>query len=68
MSVNAALSAIGSGDALRQAIGIQMLSKVKDTQAGQAGTLLQDFAQAQQQVKAAASATPHLGQSIDVRV
>lgn len=66
MNINTALSAVNSGDALSQYIGLSLLSKVKDTQAAQASTLLQDFAVSQQQI--AASASPHLGANLDVRV
>ncbi|UJF35166.1 putative motility protein [Paenibacillus hexagrammi] len=67
MSVNAMLSAIGSGDAVKQAVGIKLLSKTNDAQTAQANVMLQDFAKSQQKISAAASATPHLGQNIDVR-
>jgi hypothetical protein len=66
VNVNSVISAISSGDALQQAIGLTLMNKVKDTSAVQASTLLQDFAKSQQQI--AASVTPHLGQSIDVRL
>jgi hypothetical protein len=66
MNINGALSAIGSGDALKQAVGISLLSKVKDTESAQAATLLQDFSNAQKQM--AASVAPYLGQTIDIRI
>ncbi|MNI78828.1 hypothetical protein D3C73_1352380 [compost metagenome] len=66
MDMSAALSAINSGDMLKQYVGLSLMSKVKDTQAGQANMLLQDFAISQKQI--AASVSPHLGQSIDVSV
>ncbi|MDF2959863.1 MAG: putative motility protein [Paenibacillus sp.] len=59
MEINSALSAASSGDALKQAVGIALLSKMKDTQAVQAATLIQDFAAAQH---------PHLGKSLDIKI
>ncbi|TDF96239.1 YjfB family protein [Paenibacillus piri] len=59
MEINNALSAASSGDALKQAVGIALLSKVKDTQTAQAVTLLQDFAAAQH---------PYLGKTLDIKI
>lgn len=59
MEVNAALSAVNSGDLLKQTIGIALLNKVQDIQTAQAATLIQDFAAAQH---------PHLGKRLDIRV
>lgn len=58
MQVNSALNAAASGDALKQAIGIAMLNKIKDTETAQAVTMLQDFAAAQH---------PYLGKNLDIR-
>ncbi|MFD0692712.1 putative motility protein [Paenibacillus sp. GCM10027628] len=69
MNVNAALSAINSGDALQQAVGLQLFSKASDMQEAAASTLMQDFTKSQQQVNAAAlSAAPHLGKNLDIRI
>jgi hypothetical protein len=59
MSIQGALQAASSGNALKQAVGIAMLSKMKDTQAAQAATMLQDFAAAQH---------PYLGKQLDIKV
>jgi hypothetical protein len=59
LNINGALNAASSGDALKQAIGITLLNRVKDTQAAQAATLLQDFAAAQH---------PYLGKQLDIKV
>lgn len=67
MNISPMLSAINSGDGIKQAIGIQLLSKSSDMQAGLTGTMLQDFAVAQAKVTAA-SVTPHLGANLDIRV
>lgn len=66
VNINSALTAISGGDALKQAIGIQLLSKVSDMQAASASMLVQDFAKSQQLITA--SATPHLGGNLDIRV
>lgn len=63
---NSVLSAISGGDALKQAINIQLLNKVSDLQASSVSTMVQDFAKSQQLVTA--SAAPHLGGNIDIRV
>ncbi|WP_171686175.1 putative motility protein [Paenibacillus planticolens] len=59
-------NAISGGDALKQAVGIQLLSKVSDMQSASASTLVQDFAKSQQLVTA--SAAPHLGSNLDIRI
>ncbi|WP_461479621.1 putative motility protein [Paenibacillus sp. PvR148] len=59
MQLNGALNAISSGDALKQAVGITLLSKMKDTQTEQMAVMLQDFAAAQHS---------YLGKSLDIRV
>lgn len=59
-------NAISGADVLKQAVGIQLLSKVSDMQAAAASTMMQDFAKSQQLVTA--SAAPHLGGSIDIRI
>lgn len=59
MQLNGALNAISSGDALKQAVGITLLSKMKDTQTEQMAVMLQEFAAAQH---------PYLGKSLDIRV
>ncbi|WP_171688419.1 putative motility protein [Paenibacillus germinis] len=64
MNINSVLTAISGGDALKQAVGIQLLSKVSDMQAASSSTLVQDFAKSQQLVTA--SATPHLGGNLDI--
>jgi hypothetical protein len=61
MEINNALSAANSGDALKQAVGIALLSKVQDAQAVQTATLLQDFAAAQ-------PPHPYLGQNLDIKL
>lgn len=58
MQVNAALNAAAGRDALKQAVGIALLGKLKDMQTAQTATLLQDFAAAQH---------PYLGKSLDIR-
>ncbi|MEK8131051.1 YjfB family protein [Paenibacillus filicis] len=58
LQIQAALNATSSPDALKQAVGIALLSKTKDTQAAQAAVLLQDFAAAQ---------PAHLGKNVDIR-
>lgn len=58
-----------SGNALQQAVGLQMLSKSNDMQAAMASTLMQDFTKIQEQVTSAAeSVTPHLGNNLDIRI
>ncbi|SFM13374.1 Putative motility protein [Paenibacillus sp. 1_12] len=59
MEMNSALAAVSSGDALKQAVGIALLSKVQDTQAAQTAVLLQDFTAAQH---------PNLGKTLDIRI
>ncbi|MCP3774553.1 Putative motility protein [Paenibacillus tianmuensis] len=59
MQINAALNAISGGNPLKQAVGIALLSQMKDSQAAQAATMLQDFAAAQH---------PNLGKNLDIRV
>ncbi|MEC0213228.1 putative motility protein [Paenibacillus ehimensis] len=59
MQINAALNAISGGNALKQAVGIALLSQMKDAQASQAAMMLQDFAAAQH---------PNLGKNLDIRV
>ncbi|TXK85831.1 putative motility protein [Paenibacillus sp. N3.4] len=66
MNINGVLTAMNGGDALKQAVGVQLLSKVNDLQTAAASTLMQDFAKSQQQVTAPAA--PHLGGNIDIRV
>ncbi|NOU76156.1 putative motility protein [Paenibacillus sp. LMG 31458] len=66
VNINSVLTAISGGDALKQAVGIQLLSKVSDMQAASSSTLVQDFAKSQQLVSA--SATPHLGGNLDIRI
>nr|WP_275587142.1 YjfB family protein [Paenibacillus elgii] len=44
---------------MKQAVGIALLSQMKDSQASQAATLLQDFAAAQH---------PNLGKNLDIRI
>lgn len=66
MNINSMLTAVNSGDALKQAVGIQLLSKTTDMQASLATTLIQDFAKNQAQVTAPAA--PHLGANLDIRV
>lgn len=59
MQINGALNAINNGSALKQAINITLLSKMKDAQTEQMAVMLQDFAAAQH---------PNLGKSLDIRV
>lgn len=59
MEISSALAAVSTGDALKQAVGITLLSKVQDTQAAQAAVMLQDFAAAQH---------PNLGKTLDIRI
>ncbi|MCU6797638.1 YjfB family protein [Paenibacillus sp. WQ 127069] len=59
MDISSALAAVSTGDALKQAVGITLLSKVQDTQAAQAAVMLQDFAAAQH---------PNLGKTLDIRI
>nr|WP_246362113.1 YjfB family protein [Paenibacillus alba] len=66
VNINSVLTAINGGDSLKQAVGIQLLSKANDLQSATASTLIQDFAKAQQQVTA--SAAPHLGGNLDIRI
>ncbi|OPH47545.1 hypothetical protein BC351_10120 [Paenibacillus ferrarius] len=66
MNINSVLTAVNGGDSLKQAVGIQLLSKANDQQAAAATTLVQDFAKTQQQVTA--SAAPHLGGNLDIRI
>lgn len=47
MQINGALNAINSGNALKQAIGIATLSKMKDAQISQTAVMLQGFAAGQ---------------------
>jgi hypothetical protein len=66
MNVNTSLTAVNSGDALQQSVGISLLGKAMDSESALAGKLLQDFAENQQQI--AASVAPHLGRNLDIRV
>ncbi|GLI09370.1 hypothetical protein YDYSG_54020 [Paenibacillus tyrfis] len=59
MQINATLNAVSGGNALKQAVGIALLSQMKDSQTAQAATLLQDFAAAQH---------PNLGKNLDIRI
>ncbi|MFB6366267.1 putative motility protein [Paenibacillus elgii] len=59
MQINATLNAISGGNLLKQAVGIALLSQMKDSQVAQAATLLQDFAAAQH---------PNLGKNLDIRI
>ncbi|WP_281890038.1 YjfB family protein [Paenibacillus sp. YYML68] len=59
MNIQSTLNAISGQDTLKQLVGISILNKVKETQATQAATILQDFAAAQ---------PAHLGRNLDVRV
>ncbi|MDD9270065.1 putative motility protein [Paenibacillus sp. GCM10023248] len=59
-------NAISGGDALKQAVGIQLLSKMNDMQTAAVSTMVQDFTKSQQLVTA--SAAPHLGGNIDIRI
>lgn len=59
MDISSALAAVSTGDALKQAVGITLLSKVQDTQAAQTAVMLQDFAAAQH---------PNLGKTLDIRI
>ncbi|NRF92659.1 YjfB family protein [Paenibacillus frigoriresistens] len=63
---NSIMTAISGGDALKQAVGIELLSKASDMQASSSSTLVQDFTKSQQLVTA--SATPHLGGNLDIRI
>jgi len=53
------MSAINSGNALKQAVGIAVMKKAQDSQAAAAATLMQDFVQAQH---------PNLGKQLDVKI
>ncbi|WP_159885933.1 YjfB family protein [Paenibacillus puerhi] len=58
MHIQSALNAASSPNGLQQAVGLALLSKVKDSQAAQTAVLLQDFAAAQ---------PAHLGKHVDIR-
>jgi hypothetical protein len=66
MDVSAALSAVGSVDALKQAVGLSLLRKGMDAQSAQTATMIQEFTNSQKQI--AVSVTPHLGQHVDIRM
>jgi hypothetical protein len=59
MEINNLMASVGSSDLLKQTIGVALLGKVKDAQASQAATLLQDFAAAQH---------PYLGKTLDIKI
>lgn len=65
MNVNSALNAANSANALKQAVGVAMLSKIKDTQVANMQTMLQDFHQAQASAKVE---HPNLGKRLDIRI
>lgn len=59
MEVNSLLSAINSGDALKQAVGIAVLKKAQNVQTAAAVSLIQGLTQAQH---------PNLGKNLDVKI
>lgn len=64
---DAILNSVNSTDGLKQAVGLNLFHKVKDTQEMNAAVMLQDFTSNQRKVLET-SVQPHLGQSIDVSV
>ncbi|MCZ8512578.1 YjfB family protein [Paenibacillus filicis] len=60
MEISQVMNAVNGGDSLKQAVGIALLSKIKDSQASMAAVMLSDFAAAQ-------APHPYLGKSLDLR-
>jgi hypothetical protein len=58
---NSVYSAASGSDAQRAAVGMKLLSNVKDIQTAQAASLLQDFASSQP------APHPYLGKTLDIR-
>lgn len=53
---------------LQQAVSISLTKQVQETAQAQAATLLEGFAQTQQNIQAAQASHPSLGKVLDVRV